>query len=184
MGRVATAVRAFVKCLFNGDVASRVDVALTGVALPAPAAPAAAPSPVVPKPAPTPKPPAQSEAITLLAALQREARLVDFLQEDLTAYADEQIGAAVREVQRDSQQALQRYFDLRPVLVADEGAAVELPQPADAGRYRLTGKVSGAAPARGVLQHHGWEAAKCDLPKYTGSPDAAKIIAPAELEIE
>ena len=130
-----------------------------------------------------PKPPTQSEALTLLATLQREARLVDFLQEDLAGYSDEQIGAAVREVQRDSGQVIQRLFALRPILAEEEGGTVDLPAEFDAGRFRLTGKVAGSGPYRGVVQHHGWEATKCELPSYTGSPAAAKTIAPAEVEI-
>ena len=37
-------------------------------------------------------------AVQMLAALQREGRLVDFLQEDLSSYEDSQIGAAVRNI--------------------------------------------------------------------------------------
>src|SRR5207253_6846543 len=36
-------------------------------------------------------------AVQLLAILQREGRLLDFLQEDVDGYADAQIGAAVRD---------------------------------------------------------------------------------------
>lgn len=183
MGRIVIAFQAFFRALFNAQVAARMADVLAGKEAP----PAIAQAPVVtaptPKPAPAPKVPSQSEALTLLAALQREARLIDFLQEDLSGYADEQIGAAVREVQRDSQKTLERFFSLRPVLSAEEGAAVDVPAGFDAGKYRLTGNVSGAAPQRGTLQHHGWEATKCDLPSYTGSPAAAKTIAPAEVEI-
>src|SRR5262249_1999438 len=117
MGRISTAFRAFFAALFHAEVADRLALALAGQTLPEPVV-----APTVPalKPLAAPKPLAQSEAITLLAALQREARLVDFLQEDLSGYADEQIGAAVREVQRDSQKVLERYFHLQPILSAAE----------------------------------------------------------------
>src|SRR5437867_4767902 len=57
-----------------------------------PVEPAAAPAP--------PSPPAKAEpddgaALRLLATLQQEGRLVDFLEEDIGPYSDEQIGAAV-----------------------------------------------------------------------------------------
>ena len=58
----------------------------------------------------------------MLAALQRESRLVDFLQEDFSGYSDDQIGAAVREVQRDSQKVIEHFFALRPIVAAEEGA--------------------------------------------------------------
>ena len=186
MGRVSTAFRAFFRCLFNGDTAARVSLALSEKGLSAPVSVAAPPAPDT-KPVeikkPEPKKPTQSEAITLLATLQREARLVDFLKEDLSGYADEQVGAAVRSIQRDSAKVLDRIFALQPVIADEEGAKVNVPTGFDAARYRLTGKVTGDAPFAGTLQHHGWEATKCELPQFTGSDSAAKTVAPAEVEI-
>ena len=52
-----------------------------------------APPEKVPEPPPSPLP-----AVQILAALQREGRLIDFLEEDLSAYEDAQIGAAVRNI--------------------------------------------------------------------------------------
>ena len=191
MGRVSTAFRAFFGSLFNGDTASRVSQALSAKGLPAPVpdiarhAPISQPVEVAKKPAPPtePKKPTQSEAITLLATLQREARLVDFLKEDLSGYADEQVGAAVRSIQRDSAKVLDRFFALQPVVADEEGAKVNVPAGFDAARFRLTGKVTGEAPFAGTLQHHGWEATKCELPQFTGSNSAAKTVAPAEVEV-
>jgi hypothetical protein len=136
------------------------------------------PIPVVP---PKPK---QSEAVTLLATLQREARLIDFLKEDLSGYADEQIGAAVREIHRDAGQTLERMFGIRPLVDDTEGAAVEVPTGFDAAQYRLTGQVAGSPPYRGSLQHHGWRATKSELPTFTGSDTAALTLAPAEVQID
>ena len=186
MGRVSTAFRAFFGSLFNGDTASRVSQALLAKGLPAPQPVAAPPAPE-PKPVeikkPEPKKPTQNEAITLLATLQREARLVDFLKEDLSGYADEQVGAAVRAIQRDSAKVLDRFFALQPVVADEEGAKVNVPAGFDAARFRLTGKVTGEPPFTGTLQHHGWEATKCELPLFTGSDSAAKTVAPAEVEV-
>ncbi|MEK6258293.1 MAG: DUF2760 domain-containing protein [Planctomycetota bacterium] len=186
MGRVFTAFRAFFGSLFNAETAARVEQALKGEGLPAPQPLVAPPTPEL-KPIevkrPEPKKPTQSEAITLLATLQREARLVDFLKEDLSGYADEQVGAAARAIQRDSAKVLERFFALQPVVADEEGARVNVPAGFDAARYRLTGKVTGDAPFAGTLQHHGWEATKCELPQFTGSDSAAKTVAPAEVEI-
>ena len=186
MGRVSTAFRAFFGSLFNGDTAARVSVALLAKGLLTPV-PASAPTAHEPTPVaikkPEPKKPAQSEAITLLATLQREARLIDFLKEDLSGYADEHVGAAVRAIQRDSAKVLDRFFALQPVVSDEEGAKVSVPAGFDAARYRLTGKVTGNAPFAGTLQHHGWEATKCELPQFTGSDSAAKTVAPAEIEV-
>jgi hypothetical protein len=180
MGRVATAFQAFFRSLFDAATALRVQEVLRNTVVPpaeTPSLPAPQQPPVVPKKS------LQSEAITLLATLQREARLVDFLKEDLSQYSDEQVGAAVREIHRESASVLDRFFAIRSVLSDDEGATVNVPAGFDAGQFRLTGKLSGSAPYRGTLRHHGWEATQCDLPMFSGTESAAKIIAPAEVEV-
>lgn len=185
MNRLAAAFRIFFRTLTDASAAAQVEQVLTGKGLPAPTvseAPRPSPS-AAPRPAPPPPAPVQNAGITLLAALQRESRLVDFLMEDLAAYSDDQIGAAVREVQRDAAKALNRMFDLHPIHAGDEGSPVELTTAQVAERYRLTGNVSAADTVRGTLQHHGWEARRCDLPTYTGSPAAASLVAPAEVEV-
>lgn len=126
---------------------------------------------------------ARSEALTLLAALQREARFVDFVQEPLDQYSDAQVAAAARNVHRDCHTVLQRMLDIRPALDDEEGASVEVPAGFDAGCYQLTGKVTGEPPFRGKLVHRGWRAERCDLPSWSGTPQAAKILAPAEVEM-
>jgi hypothetical protein len=126
----------------------------------------------------------RSEALTLLATLQREARFIDFLQESLDEYADEQVGAAVRDVHRQCRQALERMFALRPLVHEAEGAPIEVPAGFDAGKYRLTGNVAGQPPFRGQLAHHGWEATRCELPSWTGGEGSAMVVAPVEVEVK
>jgi hypothetical protein len=140
------------------------------------------PAPQPKKPA-APKPPARSEAITLLATLQREARFVDFIQESLAGYSDAQIGAAVRDVHRDCAAVLQRMFALQPAVPEEEGKEVEIPAGFDAGRWRLTGNVTGEPPFHGQLVHPGWEATICELPTWSGNAAAVRIVAPAEVEL-
>jgi hypothetical protein len=119
-----------------------------------------------------------------LAALQREARLVDLVLEPLDQYTDAQIGAAAREVLRNTAKTLDRFFALRPVLQAQEGTVIEVPRGFDPNRYRLVGQVAGQPPYRGQVVHPGWQASRCDLPTWTGPEEAAWIIAPAEVEIQ
>jgi len=181
MRRIWLAIRVFFLTLFSADVAGRVRGALAGELPSGPKAEKPAPKPKGP---PAAKTPARSEALTLLATLQREARFVDFIQEPLEGYADAQIGAAARDVHRDCAAVLARLFDFRPVVGDEEGAAIEVPAGFDAGKYRLVGNVTGEPPYRGKLTHHGWQAAKCELPAWTGSPASAKIVAPVEVELE
>ncbi len=132
----------------------------------------------------TPPAPPRSDALTLLGVLQREGRLVDFLQEPIATYSDAQIGAAVRDVHRGCRTALERLFGLVPVLDQAEGAEVRVEKGYDPGRLRLTGQVTGSPPYQGTLFHPGWAATRCELPEWTGSAATALVVAPAEVEIK
>ena len=180
MGRIGTAFRAFFGSLFNSETATRVGEALTGEApkIESPKQPAPKPQP------PAPKPPARSEAVTLLATLQREARLIDFVKEPLDGIPDAQVGAAVREIHRNLADSLNRMFQIQPVLTDAEGSSVQVPAGFNAGQYRLIGNVTGEAPYSGTLAHHGWQAASIQLPAWTGNDESANIIAPAEVELK
>lgn len=147
-------------------------------------APAPPSTPAPPPKQPPPKSPVRSEAITLLATLQREARFVDFVQESLVGYSDAQIGAVVRDVHRDCGAVLNRLFALRPAVEKDEGMDVEIVSGFDPHRWRLTGNVAGEPPFHGRLVHPGWEATICELPTWSGAAAAARIIAPAEVELK
>lgn len=175
-----TAIRAFFRVLFNTRMAEEVRRALDGC----PALEAAAPRPE-PRPSakPAPKTPTRSEAISLLAALQREARFVDFIKEPLTGYSDAQIGAAARDVHRDCGAVVARMFALEPILADEEGAAVDVPEGFDAGSYHLTGNVAGEPPFHGKVVHHGWRAGACEIPQWSGSAASARVVAPAEVEL-
>jgi hypothetical protein len=127
--------------------------------------------------------PTRSDALTLLATLQREARLIDFLMEDLAGYDDAQIGAAVRDVHRDCAAALERMFALRPLRSQEEGSHVEILADYNSLQVKLTGNVTGQLPLRGTLVHHGWQAMQCELPAWSGQEESARVIAPAEVEV-
>ncbi|MBN2581106.1 MAG: DUF2760 domain-containing protein [Pirellulales bacterium] len=180
MKRFFLAVRVFFLTLGNAALAEILQKHLgkgrKGEFPPPPAADA-------PKPAPAPKTAARSEALTLLAVLQREARLLDFVMEPLGGYSDAQVGAVARNVHRDSAAVLTRLFAPRPAVHQDEGSPVEVPAGFDAGRFRLTGNVAGEPPYHGRLVHPGWEASKCELPTWSGSKGSIHVIAPAEVEL-
>lgn len=183
MGKIGLAFQVFFKTLFNATTAAQVERLFRDDALPkSNAAPApVSTSAVAPKAEPKPS---RSEALTLLAALQREARLIDLVKEPLQQYSDQQVGAAARDVLKNCGGVLDRLFDLQPVLTEAEGEAVSVPAGFEPAKYRLTGNVTGEAPFRGQLAHHGWKAAKCQLPEWTDSPAASLIVAPAEVELK
>lgn len=123
------------------------------------------------------------EHLRLLAVLQRTGRLVDFLQEDIEAFDDAQIGAAVREVHKGSRQCLEEFVVLRPVLEEGEGAEMRIPKGYDAARLKVVGNVVGEPPYVGYVVHRGWQARKRSLPHTEGPLASTEIIAPAEIEV-
>jgi hypothetical protein len=139
------------------------------------------------KPAVTPPPQMKltDGALQILQTLQRDARLIDFLMEDIAGYADDQVGAAVRSVHADSKASLARHVTLAPVVDGVEGANQKLDasKAPDPSRIKLIGNVpaSGKVPG-GTLRHRGWQATAVNLPAI-GKQDVS-IIAPAEIEIE
>ena len=179
MARIGLAFRLFFKTLGDAAFAERVRAVVEGKGLPVPVV---APMRQAPQVTPVVRA-GRSEAISLLAVLQREGRLVDFLKENIGGYSDAQIGAAVRDVHRDCAAAVDRMFALKPARGEAEGASVEVPAGFDANRVRLVGNVGGAGPWRGQLRHGGWEATKVEVPEYTGSESAARVVAAAEVEV-
>ena len=122
-------------------------------------------------------------AVQVLALLQRDGRLVDFLYEDISAYPDDQVGAAAREVHASCREVLRRYLTVEPVVDEEEGRPMMVPAGFDPAELKLVGSIAGRPPYRGVIRHRGWRAAKVELPAL---PDGAarSVIAPAEVEVE
>ena len=179
MSRIVLAFRSFFSILFSGALSDGVldGLRLTrrgGAAKPAAskAAPAAAPAPALR---------VSDGALQLLAILQRDARLVDFLMEDIAGYSDDQVGAAVRELHDQCRDSLRRTVTLEPVIDGVEGTFAKAPA-GDSSVVKFIGNVPAKPPAGGTLRHKGWKAVKVDLPAPAGK-DAA-VIAPAEIEIE
>jgi hypothetical protein len=142
--------------------------------------PRAAPSAAADKPAD--KPAEGLQAVQLLGILQREGRLLDFLQEDVDAYSDAQIGAAVRDIHRGCKKALAEHLPVEPVLREAENAQVRVDPGFDPSRIRLVGNVVGEPPFVGALRHHGWRIARVSLPSPPRGTDPT-VVAPAEVEL-
>ncbi|MDQ3249283.1 MAG: DUF2760 domain-containing protein [Chloroflexota bacterium] len=127
-------------------------------------------------------PPSHAPAVQMLAILQRQGRLIDFLQEDLALYEDAQIGAAVRSIHEGCKQALGEHVQLEPVFSEPEGSTVTVQPGFDTQAVRLIGDVTGNPPFRGELRHRGWRVAKINLPERMNQ-DKAMIVAAAEVEV-
>ena len=189
-GRLSVALGSFFAILGDGELAANVRRLREGTFAPATAAPAPAAAPVAtPAPTPAPAPVATvikeatpDAALQLLGLLQRNARFVDFVEEDIAGYADADIGAAARIVHEGCRATLRDHFSIRPVRSESEGSRVTLPAGFDAAAVRLTGNVVGEAPFSGSLTHRGWRVEEVKLPQLVKTHDA-RIIAPAEVEL-
>lgn len=179
--RIPLAFGAFFKTLGDARFAARYRDDQVGP-VSAPPAPAPVPAPAV-QPVTAPLREATPDAaLQLLSLLQREARLIDFTQENLAGYADADIGAAARVVHEGCSKVLREHFTIEPVRSEAEGSRVTLAEGFDAAAVRLTGNVVGKAPFNGTLSHRGWRATAVRLPKLAEAHDA-KVLAPAEVEL-
>ena len=175
--RIGLAFRAFFAALFGRRLPEAV---LPPAALPERAPPPADPGGPAPAPAPPKAADLDAAAVEALGLLQREGRLLDFLFEDLEAYTDADIGAAVREVHRGCKKTILDHFDLEPIRREDEETLVDVASDFDRRAVRLTGNVSGAPPFSGVLRHKGWRAGAVRMPEIEAYN---RVIAPAEVEV-
>jgi hypothetical protein len=146
----------------------------------------ARPEPTRPEPVEVKKPSAAAHhkdgALALLALLQREGRLVDFLRESLDSFSDADIGAAARDVHRGCRKVLEQHLTLEAVMPGNEEDTVTVPRGFDPAEVRLVGEAKGEPPYRGTLRHHGWRVTEVKLPALTEGVDR-KVIAPAEVEL-
>ncbi|MBX3730418.1 MAG: DUF2760 domain-containing protein [Candidatus Sumerlaeia bacterium] len=155
------AIKAFFRVLAHGEGA-----APAAVAPPPPDAFRASPEP----------------AVQLLALLQKEGRLVDFLREDIAAYSDADIGAAVRAIHAGCRKVLDERVALEPIVAEAEGAAIAVPADFDPSAIALTGNLTTPRPHRGTVRHRGWRVTRLDLPTIPPGSDP-HVAAPAVVEI-
>jgi hypothetical protein len=170
----------FLKVLFDGKFASNVQRLSTGESEPQRPSPEKA-APKAPEPPKLREAPTDA-ALQLLSLLQREGRLLDFLQEDVSRYGDADIGAAARVVHDQCRKALEAHIKLTRIRSEAEGTRITLPKGFSAEEVRVVGNVVGEAPFTGTLSHGGWRAVSIELPKMSAGHDV-HVLAPAEVEL-
>ena len=129
-----------------------------------------------------PAAPETLQGLQLLALLQREGRLVDFLEQDVTTFSDEEVGAAARLVHEGCRKTLHRVTAVAPVRPEGEGTPIVVEAGFAASEITLVGNVQGPPPYRGTLRHRGWRATGLDLPQIVAGHDP-RVLAPAEIEL-
>lgn len=178
--RLKFAFRTFLSILDHSRIPDDILAALEPAATPA--SETLASDPAIPAAPVTAGPHAEdTRAVQILAILQRDGRLVDFLMEDLATYGDAQVGAAVRSVHANCRVALQRHLTLEPVVAETEGARVTVEAGTDPAMVKVVGRAAGRPPFQGIVRHRGWLLSRLDLPP--APPTDRYVIAPAEVEV-
>jgi hypothetical protein len=121
----------------------------------------------------------RSEAITLLALLQRRAGLVDLIYEDLDELTDDQIGRMARDVLDQAHRCLEECLELTTLVEQIEGELIDIPDSASPNRWNMVGDSSSSA---GRVIHPGWIANKLQLPGWRGSQENAFVIAQVKVD--
>ncbi|HIL41238.1 MAG: DUF2760 domain-containing protein [Methylococcales bacterium] len=139
----------------------------------------------VPGPAPEPiilKEFTPDAATQLLSLLQKEARFIDFIFEDIAAYNDQEVGMIARVVHDGCRKVINEHFILAPICPDKENSPITIHHDFDADAFFLTGNITGQAPFTGTLIHKGWQVTEIKLPKISETHNVS-IITPAEVEL-
>lgn len=126
--------------------------------------------------------PYENGALQLLSELQKEGRLIDFLEEDLNQYGDEEIGSSVRAIHEGCRNVMNKVLNKTKIVNQEEESHYRVNDDYDAIEVKLSGKVKDTFPQKGVVVHPGWKAEKVHLPERLDAMGG--VIAPAEIEIE
>ncbi len=122
-------------------------------------------------------------AAQLLALLQDEGRLVDFLMEDIGGYGDADVGSSVRQIHTGCRKVLDERVKLARVRDEEENSTITVEEGFDASSIRLVGNVKSDPPFSGRLAHRGWRIEELTLPTVAAGSDPM-VVAPAEIEIQ
>jgi hypothetical protein len=180
--RISYAFRCFFSLLFSGCVPGDVLDAFRPAPVPSRGASGGATAATV-APAAAGDVQDTDRAVQVLALLQRDGRLVDFLREDISGFSDAQVGAAVRDVHANCRGSLEKYFGLEPLLADEEGQPTTVSAPVDPALVKVVGSVTSRDSYRGVVRHRGWRVGRVALPALPPSPGARAVVAPAEVEV-
>jgi len=137
--------------------------------------PAANPAVSVPQASP-------DAALLLLSLLQGEGRFVDFVQQDISAFADAEVGGVARVVHAGCRKVLRAHLQIEPIRTEPEGQPVTLEPGFDPSKVKLTGNVAGQGRLQGVLRHRGWQASVLQLPTLVDRAGSG-VLCPAEVEL-
>lgn len=180
--RVAIAFRCFFSILFHGVIPNDIGQIRVSPGSQVPQTPAVQPPVSRSKEMERPASELFDRAVQMLALLQRDGRLIDFLAENISPYPDAQLGAAARTIHESCRKVLEQYVKLEPILNSEEDQPVTVQSHFDPAAIKLLGNLTGQPPIRGVLRHRGWRVKDVNLPPLAQG-SGRMVIAPAEVEI-
>lgn len=127
----------------------------------------------------------RSDALELLVSLQREARFVDFIKENIENCDDATLAAAARMIHDRCAGVLERCFAIRTLTESVEGQVVSLTldESKNSFRIKLTRKPNETKNSiSGKIIHSGWKVTKCAIPQWSGAQEDSCVISPIELD--
>lgn len=118
-----------------------------------------------------------------LFLLQREARLMDFLLEDISGAPDELVGAGVREIHQKAKSFIREKMQITPIFSQEQGDPITVETGFNPSEVVLTGHFEGSPPFQGILCHHGWKVKADTIPAIPDWFNKAPLLAQAQIEI-
>ena len=120
--------------------------------------------------------------LRMLALLQAESRLVDFLLEDIQSFSDQKIGESVREIHKKAQAALKQHAVIEQVLPGNDGDTTTVQKGFNPSAIRVVGNVTGEPPFTGTINHAGWRVKELKLATPAEGADEF-VLQPAEVQL-
>ena len=126
---------------------------------------------------------AEHSAKKLLAILQKQARFIDFIHQNLDHYSNNEVANVARNIHSNCQKTLKKYCKFSSIRPEAEEGFVVLEKDFDRSYIHLIGNIGNQQQFEGVLIHKGWQIDEIKLP-YSLNKTNDHIIQPAEIEVK
>ena len=105
----------------------------------------------------------------LLSLMQKEARFLDFVQEEIEELPDAQVGAVCKRIHKDLKKLFKDFLKIEPVFDSRENETVSIAEGFEPSEIQLSGEIDKKPPFKGILKHKGWMVDSLNLPKRSAS---------------
>ncbi|MFZ9035882.1 MAG: DUF2760 domain-containing protein [Francisellaceae bacterium] len=118
----------------------------------------------------------------LLALLQQKGRFIDFINENIDTFSDEEIAAAARIVHQGCQKMIKEHIGISVIREEAEDSKITLEPNFDRHSIELSGNIHNQKQFSGILLHKGWKVDRIHLPTLSDQGNA-DIIQAAKIEV-